>query len=146
MLLLILAALLLLGGEDKARAAPSSRRETEEEAAADGAALVERANNPRAAAWQPLFTGEGASQDLAAALSRWAGIESSGNPLAVSSLGERGLLQCGEAVGRAVYDPGAWMALVDPATGQKTHAQLALRLYRWLWEHAAKRIANPSSD
>lgn len=149
-MLLILVGLMLFGGK-QAQAAPSSRRRpaTPEEAAeADGAALVQRATIPRAIAWQGLFSGQGLSDPVSAALSRWAGIESAGNPLALSKLGERGLLQCMESTGLGgkIYSPGEWAALTDPATSAETHAQLAAKLFRAMWERAAKHITDPPSD
>lgn len=149
-MLLLLAGLLLLGGK-KAQAAPANRRRPatpEEAAAADGAALVRRATAPQAVQWQPLFSGQGLPDATSSSLSRWAGIESSGNPLAVSKLGERGLLQCMEStgIGGKIYSPGEWAALADPATAAETHAQLAVKLYRAMWERAAKLMTNPPSD
>jgi len=56
------------------------------------AKLVKRA--AAGAAWAERFRAAGLDPDLADALARWAGIESGGNPHALSKkLGERGLLQ-----------------------------------------------------
>src|SRR5262245_53431270 len=93
---LIIAALLLLGGSKAARAALAPAA-TKQKKAADAldriAGLQARANQASAKAWIPDLIAAGASPELAEALSRWIGIESSGNPSKPSSAGEYGLLQ-----------------------------------------------------
>jgi hypothetical protein len=144
-MLLILFAALLLGGGKKAQAAPN-RRSPEEEAAADGAALVRRAS--QGSRWASLFQAAGVDAATAEALARWAGIESGGNPLAVSKLGERGLLQCMESTGLRgkIFSPGEWVALSDPATSDTTHAQLAVKLFRAMWAKAKPRVKDAPTN
>lgn len=139
---LLLLAALLLGGK---KAAPNGRS-SEEEAAADGAALVRRAAN--GSRWASLFRAAGVDERTAEALARWAGIESSGNPLAVSRLGERGLLQSMEstALRGRIYSAGEWFALSDPATSETTHAELAIKLFRAMWSKARSRVKEPPTD
>lgn len=155
-----LAILFLWGGGKKKAAArpPSSAGSTTPSSAPpaaagagrpsrvgpDGEALLKRAAQSAAAAWAPTFDAQGVDLDQAEALARWAGIESSGNPLAVSSLGERGLLQ----VSAASQSDGAlsaaeWRALTDPATSPDEHARMAVELFEWLVNRAMAHVADP---
>jgi hypothetical protein len=82
--------------------------------------------------------------ELAGALARWAGIESSGNPTAVSSLGERGLMQAGpQSVDEGALSPDQWDALINPDTGPSTHAGIAMHYVDWLYGRAARYIKAP---
>ena len=135
----VVAWLLLSGDSSKKAPAPSSPR-------MDGAALIARANSPRAASWATYLVSLGASPALSEALSRWIGLESGGNPLAVSRLGERGLLQAMQAtaVGRGgFFSMPEWESLTNPATTAEEHARLAIKEYAALWARAAARITDP---
>jgi hypothetical protein len=114
--------------------------------AEDGYRLIQRANVARAAAWGPMFMDIGVSSELAGALARWSGIESGGDPRAVSRLGERGLLQAMPNTARAIFTGGEIAELANPATTNERHAQLALKEYNWLWGSAAKRVSSPPTD
>jgi len=113
---------------------------------ADDSDLLRRAVLPAARAWFNDFTSQGILAPVANALTRWAGIESSGNPLATSKLGERGLLQCGEAVGKVVYSPTEWAALISPETTRSEHVRLAIKLFVWLSTQAAKYVSDWPSE
>ena len=148
-LLIVAAVLLLGGGVALAETAPSERAGRKPDDDKDGADLVRRANLPAAAAWRSDFASQGISDSVAAALSRWAGIESSGNPLGKSRLGERGLLQCSEKTALGVggpYSKAEWESLADKGTSRQEHTRLAIQLYRWLWNHASKYIKDPPTE
>lgn len=104
-----------------------------------------RAAAKRAHDWIPYFEKAGATPELAKGLARWAGIESSGNPLAVSPIGERGLLQATKtsALKEKLFTPSEWDALISPNTTQATHARLALKQFGYHVLRARKWIANP---
>jgi hypothetical protein len=150
-LLLVLAAVLLLAGSGKAgeaSAAGASAPRKRDDTTADDVALMKRANLPAALAWRPDFEAHGISSEVAAALSRWAGIESSGNPLGQSKLGERGLLQCSKATALmkgGPYTQVEWDALIDPKTPRDEHVRLAIQLYEWLKKRALSHVADPPS-
>jgi hypothetical protein len=149
MLLVLIAAVLLLGGSSKAEAPTGGPAAKREDTSAEDALLMKRANLPAALAWRPDFVAHGLSDALAAALSRWAGIESSGNPLASSKLVERGLLQCSKATALmkgGPYTQVEWDSLVDPKTPRDTHVRLAIQLFEWLAARALARVADPPSD
>ncbi len=125
--------------------------ETRQKAADDGQALAARANQKSAQPWVALFKAQDVPTQLAEALARWAGIESSGNPLIVSSLGERGLLQLGPAMFKDVRAAGVltdadWIALSSPATKNEEHARLNYKLANWLWQRALRFVKNPPKD
>lgn len=142
--LLIGLALWLLGKGGKGSSAPA---ETKRVAADDGQKLVARATQDATKKWVALFQQADVPQLLAEALARWAGIESSGNPTAVSSLGERGLLQLGKAMqsdgalSQAEYDK-----LIAPGTTNEEHARLAYKLANWITQRALKHVKNPPTD
>ena len=149
MLLALIAAVLLLGGSSKAEAPTGGPAAKRDDTSAEDALLVKRANLPAALAWRPDFVAHGLTDTLAAALSRWAGIESSGNPLAASKLGERGLLQCSKATALmkgGPYTQIEWDALADPKTSRDEHVRLAIQLYEWLRARALSHVADPPSD
>lgn len=145
--------LLLLGGR-KALASspviPASRRREDDEA--DGAHLVARANQAPALAWADVFAAlkvrpaDGGDvhpypRNAAEALARWTGIESSGDPLATSSRGERGLMQAGpQSVEEGALLPAEWDALIDPNTGPSGQASIAVRYVDWLWGRARRFV------
>jgi hypothetical protein len=149
-MLLIVGGILLLGGVAASGATlppqPPRKKPDDDK---DGADLVRRANLPAASAWRADFAAHGLSDSLAAALARWAGIESSGNPIATSRLGERGLLQCSKntaLMAGGPYTQVEWDSLVDKTTPRTTHARLAIQLYEWLAARAAKYVPDMPGD
>lgn len=107
-----------------------------------GAALLVRAAQGKS--WVPDFEAAGASPALAAALGRWAGIESGGKANAESPIHERGLLQMGpHAVAEGYLTPEEWAALKSIATPRATHAKIALKLYGKFWDKAKRYVSNP---
>jgi hypothetical protein len=110
-----------------------------------GAALLTRA--AQGASWVPDFVKAGASTPLAEALGRWAGIESGGNPLAESSIKERGLLQMGpHAVKEGYLTQTEWDALKSIATPRAMHAAIALKLFGKFWDKARRYVKNPPAS
>lgn len=107
-----------------------------------GAALLTRAAQGKS--WVPDFEAAGASPDLAAALGRWAGIESGGKATAESPIHERGLLQMGpHAVREGYLTQTEWDALKSPSTSRATHAKIALKLFGKFWDKAKRYAKNP---
>lgn len=103
--------------------------------------LAARANQKAALAWIPVLERAGASREEAAGLARWIGIESSGNPLAKSKLGERGLLQIMDVTRKeAGFTDAEWGRMADKATTPETHAAMALKQYRWHVKRAGLAI------
>lgn len=133
-LIVVAALFFLLAGKKKAAVTYTD----------DDEELVARANQSAARDWIPLFENEGAPQAYAEALSRWAGIESSGNPHAVSPIGERGLFQLGQADQQegALTDT-EWAALIAPSTTNQQHAHMAMRQANWLWHRADPKLTDP---
>lgn len=113
----------------------------------DGLALMARANQDDAHAWAALFVDHPVSPLTALALSRWAGIESSGDKLVVSVLNERGLMQAGpQTVEEGGMSPADWAKIVDPATSNKEQVGIAARYVDWLWQRAATHVTDPPKD
>lgn len=135
---LIGVVLLFLFGSKKASAAGKGNAST------DGDDLVRRANQQAALDWVPLFENEGAPADYADALARWAGLESTGNPRAISTVGERGLFQLGAADQKegALTDT-EWAALIAKSTTNQQHAHMAMRQANWLWHRADPKLTDP---
>jgi hypothetical protein len=125
----------------RARALPS----------ASGAAFERRARQKRAQDWRPLFISQDAPPDLAAGLARWAGIESSGDPLALSPAkgsakrpgGERGLLQVTGTTSEGIFSDTEWAEMQSPSTRNEEHARLALKLYRAMLARGRRQVSNP---
>ena len=145
---LVIGALLLLLGR---KASGATKEETHAKALTEVSSLVDRANQQQAQAWIPDLEGAGASPDLARALARWIGIESSGfgagDPRAVSKLGERGLLQIMATTAKEALTPGEWQQLGDPATPRSEQARIALKQFRWHQAKAAKYVKDwPGND
>jgi len=110
-----------------------------------GATLLVRAAQGKS--WVPDFIAAGASPPLAAALGRWAGIESGGNPTAESPIKERGLLQMGpHAVAEGYLTAAEWAALKSIATPRAEHAKIALKLYGKFWDKAKRYVKNPPAE
>jgi len=157
-LLIIGAALLLLGRKRDTASANVPRENTEKNRVfspstsrpTDGDAMefVRRANQKRARDWIPEFIAAGASPALAAGLARWAGIESSGNPIAVSPIGERGLLQITKttALKEKALTPAEWDALISPNTTRAQHARLALKQFAYHVKRGRRWVANPPPE
>jgi len=108
-------------------------------------ALVRRANQPRARAWSQAFQQLGVPRSQADAYARWAGIESSGNPLAISPIGERGLFQITASTAKNTISPQDWEAMVRPTTARAEHARMALAQAR-IYEGRAKRMTRKFSS
>jgi hypothetical protein len=145
---LIIAALLLLGGAGAVSAA--TRKEKRVTADVDGERLIARANQSMARAWVARFMSADAPQALAEGLARWAGIESSGDPLARSKLGERGLLQSTEQSALrekpVMLTWSEWDALSRKETPTEQHAKIAMRMANWLWARAKPHVIDAPND
>jgi hypothetical protein len=117
---------------------------------ADGAALMKRANQAAAAAWAVTFASvpdHPISPLSAAALARWAGIESSGKATNASRLNERGLLQAGpQTVEEGGLTAPEFDALIAPSTSKAQHAALAIKYADWLAKKAFTYVARPPVD
>jgi hypothetical protein len=151
--LLVVAALLMgkkgASGSGSGGKKPSgSDARTSSKAADDGAKLLARANQPATERWVTLFQQQDVPAELARALARWAGIESSGDPHAVSSKGERGLLQVTKttALTEGALSSAEWDQLGNPSTTNEEHARIAYKLANWLWQRAKKHVANAPED
>lgn len=155
----VVAGLILLGAKKAfASESPSGKKASSD----DGTKLVARANQPAAMAWIPAFMQVHAmskgtpihiTEPLAQAYARWAGIESSGNPLIPSRLDERGLMQVGPALGGPATTPpppafeqSDWVALTDPETSHEQHVDMAIHYVDWLYGRAAHYISDPPTD
>jgi hypothetical protein len=156
----VLALLLLIGGK-KALAATAPKGAPKAGGApppppdpkADGAALLKRADQSGAAAWTAVFSdlpGRVLSPLTARALSRWAGIESSGIPVGPknpSRLDERGLMQAGpSAVTDGLLSAAEFAALKDPKTTRAQHAALSVKYVDALANKAMTYVAAPPAD
>lgn len=138
--LLGLGLLLLLAGKKKPAAASAAAAAAPSQT--DGGKLLSRAHQAPAASWAPIFQDAGATPAEAAAMSRWAGLESSGNPNPQPPGNGGGLMQ----VGRGFVDMGALTAaeysrLTNPTTSRKEQAVLALKYVRWCADQAARLVA-----
>lgn len=141
--------LLLLASKKKGGASASTPGKGESDGARmdDGISLLARANQSAAQKWVTLFRSQDVPEQLAQALARWAGIESSGNPLAQSKLGERGLMQIGPASAKdGNVTPAQWAEMISPATTNEEHAKIAYSAANWLWNRALKHLTNPPAD
>lgn len=153
----VIVGLLMLGGK-KAFAAMTSSHDD----GSDGAKLLARANQQAALAWVPIFasvhveakgTHPTISDAMAHAYARWAGVESSGNPITSSRIDERGLMQVGPKLGGPdtvppppAFGQAEWVALTDPETHPDEQAAMAIHYVDWLYGRALKYIADPPSD
>jgi hypothetical protein len=131
-------AWLLLGGR---RAAATSTSKKAASALDDVSKLQARANQNTAQNWIPDLIAAGASPDLAHALARWIGVESSGDPSKPSPIGEWGLLQIEPATAKAALTPAEWAELQNPKTSRAEHARIALKQFMWHRDRAAKYLA-----
>lgn len=115
-----------------------------------GAGLMKRANQAGASAWAKTFVSvpdQVISPLSAAALARWAGIESSGKPVNTSRLNERGLMQAGpQTVAEGGLTQADWEALNSAATPRAKHAQIAIKYVDWLAQRAMAHVARPPTD
>lgn len=123
-----------------------SKAATPEGVAAFGTNLLRRANQP-SDPWLDIFLHDShpnLDPDIAAAVCRWIGIESSGNPLAVSSQGERGLAQITRtsALTEKALTQAEWDAMVNPTTSPQEHARIAWKVIEWCWQRASKYLPN----
>lgn len=109
--------------------------------------LLKRANQAGARdPWFVIFTEDShppLDHDIAAAVCRWIGIESSGNPLDVSSSGERGLVQITKtsALTEGALTQAEWDAMISPTTSPQEHARIAWKIIEWCWDRAKKYVA-----
>jgi hypothetical protein len=140
----IVLLLLMLGGKKTSGNGTSARASGQ--AAQSDATLLSRANSPRALAWAITFQNAGVSKGIAEAWARWAGIESGGNPLAVSPIGERGLFQITKTTAKGTVTPAEWEAMVRPSTAREEHARMALSQAAKYWQRAKTMIKNPPTD
>lgn len=146
-------ALLLLGRKGGSSSSSSSSKPAESKPAAadDGLKLVARADQASAKKWIPLFVQQDVPPLAADALARWAGIESSGNPLIPSPLNERGLLQVGPAMFKDLtadktFTDADWDKLIAASTSSEEHARMASKFANWLWGRARRHVKNPPPD
>jgi hypothetical protein len=117
------------------------------ETASSPSELVNRATQSRAMAWAPYFQDVGEIPSVADALARWSGIESGGDPEAISSLNERGLLQVGpQTMSEGGISQADWDALTARDTLPNTQAVLAAHYWRWLFSRAKAHLATAPSD
>ena len=138
---IIAALLFFMGGKKTGKDGRSS-----EPVASVGASLMARATSERARSWIPTFLDLDQTQSQALAWSRWAGIETGGDPLAVSPLGERGLFQCMPSTQPGTMTTSDWAAVQRPSTTRKEHARIALALAGVMWARARRNIKNPPDD
>jgi Transglycosylase SLT domain len=114
---------------------------------ADGAALLKRANQRAALDWAGVFLDHPVTPLASAALARWAGIESSGNPLSKSRLDERGLMQVGpHAVAEHELTQTLYDAILDPTTSRKVQADIAIAYVDALASKAAAHLLSEPTD
>ena len=130
------------------RATPATPRATPATPRATPAApdkLLARANQRRAQDWIPDLLRAGASPAEAEGLARWIGLESSGNPLAQSRIGERGLLQITRTAALAdkLLTVPEWEAMASQATSRAEHARIAIKQFRAHVRRAARWVTNP---
>lgn len=138
---LIGVVILFLFGSKAAKASEKGKANPTD----DGNDLLKRANQKAAMDWFEYFKNEGAPDDYADALVRWVGIESSGNPLAVSSQGERGLAQITPTTQKeGALTDAEWAATIAKTTTKQQHAHIAMRVVDWCWLRADKFL--PSDD
>jgi len=104
--------------------------------------LVRRSGQKRARGWIPDLKRAGASHDLAVKVARWIGIESSGNPLALSRIGERGLLQATKSSQKRIFTRGEREKLKSPATSRAEHARMALKQFAYHRKRAKRWVNN----
>lgn len=146
-LLLGLLWLLSRGKKSPAAAAAAPGKGAPENpviAASDAGKLMARANQQPAQKWVTIFQSAGMTEPESRALARWAGIESSGNPLAISPGGERGLLQVSRTtalVENAITEK-EWNDIAAKATPSSQHAAIGAKLVAWLYNRAAKHVQN----
>ncbi len=119
----------------------------------DTAALLKRANQKDASAWAVVFADmpdHPVSPLTAAALARWAGIESSGIPVGPknpSRLDERGLMQAGPAaVAEGELTQVEFDALKNKATPRGVQAALAVKYVDALANKAMTYVEHPPAD
>lgn len=142
--LAVVLALIALSKKGKGSVTASTK--TAVSAREDGDKLIARANQAPALAWVTAFAAQGEPDAAARALARWAGIESSGNPTEISTLGERGLLQIGEGQ----YKDGAistdsWEAYAKPGTSRDEVARISIVYRKWATARAERYVTNPDA-
>lgn len=118
--------------------------------------LVKRANQSRAQEWVPILVYDlGEPEATAEAIARWFGIESSGDPRAVSSQGERGLAQITHtsAITEKALTDAEWAAMGDPdkpanagLTKNQDDARIGVKVIDWCYQRATKYLKTPPID
>jgi hypothetical protein len=111
--------------------------------------LLRRANQTRAQEWVPIMVYDlDVPEAQAEAAARWFGIESGGDPEAVSSQGERGLSQVTKttALTEKALTPTEWAALADVTTSMQDDARIALKVIHWCYQRATKHLHTPPTD
>lgn len=146
----VIVGLILLGG-GAALAATSDDKKRKQLPGGnpddDGRKLVARANQKQASAWASDFVGHPMDPLSAAALARWAGLESSGDPLAKSRLNERGLMQAGpQSVSEGEMTQAAWDAMSDPKTSRRDQADIAANYVDALVKKASTHLGHAPAD
>jgi hypothetical protein len=109
------------------------------------AKLLARANQPAAQGWFGVLTqadGLDLPPDIAEAVCRWFGLESSGDPLAVSTAGERTLAQITKtsALTEGALTQAEWDGSINPALSPHNQAALGWKVIEWCWARAKKYI------
>jgi hypothetical protein len=140
LMIAVVAGLLLLGGS---RVSDLPRKKEGDDVNEDQALAARAATGRR---WADVFERLGTPSELAGGLARWVGIESGGNPRAVSRLDERGLLQALPTTRKAFFSDAEWAELGDKATTDERHAALALQEFAWLLKQAKTRIAGITDE
>jgi hypothetical protein len=113
------------------------------------AKLLSRANQSHAEQWIPILVYDlGTPQAKAEAAARWFGIESAGDPRAVSSMGERGLAQITKtsALTEKALTQAEWDAMADVTTSLQDDARIALKVIAWCYQRATKYLKVPPID
>jgi hypothetical protein len=142
------AGIWFFGREGSASAATSSKTPKTTGAKGD-ADLLKRANQSRAREWVPILVDDlGESQAVAEAIARWFGIESSGNPRAVSSAGERGLAQITKtsALTEKALTQAEWDHMADVTSSLQDDARVGIKVIDWCYLRASKYLKVPPID
>ena len=145
--LLILAVILGSGGKSDGSHTGESKGLTARTHISTPHELLARAIQPAAMAWSPFFLDVGEIPATADALSRWAGLESGGDPTIESILGERGLLQAGkQTVSEGGMSQQDWDIYDSPGTLPNQVARISSDYASWLFHRAASHLSGDLSS